>query len=119
MTSVEYQKIKRVLRATADSIETSKRPAYTIGSEDVLANFKRVAASSGMTPAQCALVYMLKHVDSISSYVTNPNLLQAEPLIERFADLDNYGNLLLALLVEQDDVRIKDITTEEEEENDE
>lgn len=107
MNIAEYKTIKRILRAKADHIEDSKRPAYTIGSDDVLANFKRVAESSGMTPAQCCLVYMLKHVDSVSSYITNPDIPQAEGIMGRFADLHNYVCLCLALLVEENDSLIK------------
>jgi hypothetical protein len=99
----EYQTIKTILRKAADHIETSKRPAYTIGSEDVLANFKRVGASSGMTPAQCCLVYMLKHVDSVSAFIKNPDIPQAESILGRFADLHNYVCLCLALLAEENE----------------
>jgi hypothetical protein len=107
----EYEKIKAKLRKTADEIEVSKRPAYTVGSSDVLANFKRVAERSGITPVQCALVYFLKHLDSITSYAQNQDIPQAEPIWERFADADNYLRLMLALLIEELDENL--LITEE------
>jgi len=98
-----YEEVKRGLRAVQDGIETSKRPAYTVGSADVLANFKRVAERSGISPLQCILVYFLKHIDSIQSIVSPPKgtITQAEPIVERFADASNYLNLMLALLIEE------------------
>jgi len=101
MLATDYMDTTAWLLAAAKEIEESKRPSYTIGSTDVLANFKRVASASGMTPAQCCLVYMLKHVDSISSLVSNPSARDPEPEIGRFADLINYTKLLFAIRVEE------------------
>jgi len=100
MTSEEYQKITDELLHLARQIEDSKRPSYTVGSEDVLANFKRVGTASGMTPAQCCLVYMMKHVDAICTLISKPELDDPEPAITRFCDLINYTRLLFALTQE-------------------
>jgi hypothetical protein len=103
----DYDLIKKGIRRVQDDIETAKRPAYTVGSRDVLANFKRVAERSGITPLQCILVYFLKHIDSIQSAVgvhtsaSEGEIPQAEPIVERFADAANYLNLMLALMIEE------------------
>lgn len=112
----EYKTIKQILRARADAIEDSKRPAYTIGSEDVLANFKRIGESTGLSPARVCQVYMLKHVDSVSAFIKDPDIPQAESILGRFADLHNYVCLCLALLAEENDELI---TLEEGEFSDE
>jgi len=101
MNKTDYGHITAELLTEAQRIETAKRPSYTIGSDDVLANFKRVAAASGMEVDQCCLVYMLKHVDSICSLVSNPDQDDPEPELGRYADLINYVKLLHAIRVEQ------------------
>ena len=96
-----YEGIKLGLRTLADNIEAEKRPAYTIGSEDVLANFKRVAERSNVSPLQCINVYFLKHVDSLSALCSDPDIPQSEEMLGRFADAYNYLQLLLALYIEE------------------
>lgn len=101
MEITEYQKIKEILIDRGWQIENDKRPSYTIGSEDVLANFKRVADRANTGATNVAVIYLLKHIDSILAMVNNPDLPQAEPVLDRFADASNYLALLLALLVEE------------------
>lgn len=96
----DYDGIAASLLATAHAIETAKRPGYTIGSADVLANFKRVAERTGMTPLQVWAVYFLKHVDAITTGACKPELPQAEALEGRFADAVNYLKLGWGLINE-------------------
>lgn len=93
MTQAEYDDIASELMALARSIEDSKRPGYTVGSEDVLANFKRVAERSGITTEQAWAVYFLKHIDAIVSIMTKPDLPVSEAAPGRFADAVNYLRL--------------------------
>src|SRR5690606_3530337 len=97
---------------TAEDIESSKRPAYTIGSEDVLANFKRIAERTGQEPGQVLATYMLKHVDAVTSALCRPDLPQAEAILGRFADLINYAKLGYALIEERGEKLRDDLTTE-------
>lgn len=101
MTHDQYLAAKDTLLRTAEDIESSKRPAYTIGSEDVLANFKRVAERTDQTPGQVLATYMLKHVDAVTSALCRPDLPQAEAILGRFADLINYAKLGYALIEER------------------
>jgi hypothetical protein len=52
VTQAEYDKVAGDLMALALSIEDGKRPGYTVGSEDVLANFKRAAERAGVSVGQ-------------------------------------------------------------------
>lgn len=102
MTTHEYDDMATALLADAHEIEVSKRPAYTIGDPDVLANFKRVADRTGLTPGQVLSVYMLKHIDAITAVLSRPDLPQAESFASRCADALNYIKLAHALVAERD-----------------
>ena len=103
MTTAEYDRVADELAALARQIEVSKRPGYTVGSVDVLANFKRVADRAGITVGQAWAVYFLKHIDAITSIMTKPELPVSEEPPGRFADAINYLRLGFAILKERDD----------------
>jgi hypothetical protein len=92
---------RRDLLVEAAKIEAAKRPAYTVGSDDVLANFKRVALRADIHPWQAWAVYFLKHVDALLTAATRADLPQAEPLVGRFADAINYLKLGAALAADE------------------
>lgn len=75
------------------------------GSEDRLANFKRGAQLTGVTPAQVAFIYASKHYDAIATFIRDKaagiQRPRSEPMGERFDDLINYCILMKALLKEQ------------------
>jgi hypothetical protein len=103
VTQAEYEVVAGDLMALARSIEDSKRPGYTVGSEDVLANFKSVAARVGITTEQAFLVYFLKHVDAICTILSRPDLPVSEAPPGRFADAVNYLRLGFAIWRERQD----------------
>lgn len=98
MTLSQYNDTASNLLREADKIANAKRPAYTLGNEDVLYNFKSVAARMGITPMQAWGVYFNKHIDAINSMAKDPALPQAEAIIGRFADAINYLQLGFVLL---------------------
>jgi hypothetical protein len=100
MKASEFEELYNNLHDTGMEIMRSKRPGYTIGSDDALANFKRVAKLAQNTPEDNVITYMVKHWDSILAFIRHPEIEQAEDMIQRFADLQNYTCLLLALLIE-------------------
>jgi hypothetical protein len=102
MQATEYDRIAADLLATAKRIADSKRPAYTVGSPDVLANFKRIGDRTTLGPLKVLDVYLLKHIDSITAY-SDGDIEQSEPIEGRFADAINYLLLKYALLVERRD----------------
>jgi hypothetical protein len=101
-----YEDVTRALLDEANGIETAKRPGYTLGNEDVLKNFKAVAARAGITPEQAWAVYFLKHIDAITAVMTRPDLPVSEAPLGRFSDAINYLKLGWALLQESE----KDMT---------
>lgn len=100
MTTQEYNKVTDHLMDMASGIENAKRPAYTVGNEDVLHNFKEGAKFAGIEPIQAWAILFNKHILAISSAVINPNISQSEPLVGRFADAINYLKLGHAILRE-------------------
>lgn len=101
MTQKEYDALKDLFVKEALAVETAKRPDYTIGDADVLANFKRVGERLGLTPEQALLVYALKHEDAITKIMRNPTAPTSEPILYRFIDRFNYLTLGLGLLVDR------------------
>jgi len=101
MTQADYDTITQELMGLAADIEAAKRPGYTMGSADVLANFKRVAQRLGITPAQAWGTYFLKHIDALVAIMTQPDLPVAEAAPGRFADALNYLRLGYALWAEE------------------
>ena len=100
MTQEQYDAVTDGLMKLARDIEDSKRPGYTVGSEDVLANFNNTAARAGITVGQAWAVFFLKHVDAILSIMTRPDLPVSEEPPGRFADAVNYLRLGFAILQE-------------------
>lgn len=74
------------------------------GSDDRLANFKRGAELTGVTPLQCAFIYASKHYDAIATFVRDQaagtNRPRSESIEGRFDDLINYCILMKALVRE-------------------
>lgn len=94
--------VDNTIKSTAQLLVT--KGAEYAGSADRLANFKRGAKNTGVTPLQVALVYAAKHYDSICTYIRKdaagePQIL-SEPIEGRFDDLINYCILMKALVIE-------------------
>lgn len=90
MTPTGTPPIHADLLTEALKVMADKRPGYTVGATDRLANFKRVAERSGISPQQVWLVYFLKHIDAIQSIMTKPELPVSEAPKGRFIDAINY-----------------------------
>lgn len=100
MTQKQYDRVAKALLEHAQNIERAKRPGYTVGSADVLHNFKAVAERVGLSPMQVWAVYFLKHIDALTAFAKDTSIPQAEPIESRFADAINYLKLGFALSVE-------------------
>lgn len=104
MTHQEFAKIiKEELYVTASDIRNAKEPEYTMESPDILNNFKQAAKRAGVTPMQVWSIFFDKQLTSIQAHIKNPDLVQAEPLDSRWADLYNYLLLGFALYKESDE----------------
>lgn len=97
-----FMSVSQVLHSAANNIANNKRPAYIIGNEDVLFNFKSVAARVGITPLQAWGVYFLKHIDALTALAKDSAIPQAEGIEGRFCDALNYLDLGYALYKEQE-----------------
>lgn len=71
------------------------------GSSDRLANFKRGAVLTGVSPQQVAFIYLSKHYDAIATFVREGPVPGGEPIQGRLNDLINYCLLLRALIEEE------------------
>jgi hypothetical protein len=67
--------------------------------EDVLSNFRRLAADLGVRPEQVWVIYFRKQVDALVSWAAKGRL-ESEPLRSRFQDVINYCVLGAALAAE-------------------
>jgi len=103
MDKILYERYKRELLEEAEKIENAKWPAYTLWENDRLLNFKLSADRAGITKEQAWLIYFLKHIDAITSYMKDKEIHQAEPILSRFADAINYLKLWYALINENDE----------------
>ena len=100
MTQKEFHEVTFQLLDSALSIREAKQPEYTLESPDVLNNFKQSAIRAGVDPMQVWSIFFDKQLSSIQAHIKNPNLVQAEPLDSRWADLYNYLLLGFALYKE-------------------
>ena len=101
MNQTDYDVVADGLLKIARDIEDSKRPGYTQGSVDVLANFKGAGERAGITTEQAWLVHFLKHIDAICSIMAKPDLPVSEAPVGRFADAVNYLRLGWAIFNER------------------
>ena len=77
-----------------------KGEEYTVSNEDELKNFKSIADRLETTPSEVAMVYLLKHMDSIRNYVLNGVEASDESISGRIRDARNYLMLLHAIILE-------------------
>lgn len=92
-----YLQISQEIEQREKQVEDSKRQSYTVGDTDVLRNFKRDAATAGITPMQNWLTHYLKQHAAILSFILHPDVQPSEPLVSRVGDLRTYLKLLVAI----------------------
>jgi hypothetical protein len=100
MTQEEFKRTNNYLHESAQEIRSVKQPEYTLENIDILNNFKQSAIRAGIDPMQVWSIFFDKQLSSIQAHIKNPNLVQAEPLDSRWADLYNYLLLGFALYKE-------------------
>jgi hypothetical protein len=101
MTNKEFYKLFKQMVKDEEKIMIGKGREYTIGSDDKLANFKRVSERTGLSVLQVWGVYFLKHVDSICNYVKEGQVYSNEPIEGRITDARNYLALLRGIITER------------------
>ena len=96
----EYNELKNRILINCQKIMNEKQPEYTNNNKDVLYNFKSTAKQLKLEPLQVWGVFLHKHIQSILSHSTNPNMHQAEPIESRYCDAINYLTLGYALYID-------------------
>ncbi len=107
MLPEEFSRLCMEFEENEGAIMEWKRGEYA-GEEDRLRNFRDVARFMGnRRPSEVALVYLMKHVQSISAAVISQEYTwewdtpEGEALKQRVADARNYLLLLAACLQEE------------------
>ena len=106
MTPERFESLQEEFVAHEARILDWKRDEYS-PNEDRLQNFREVAALTGLRLSEVALIWLLKHIQSISLAVRNGKYTWTweteggEGLKQRIADARNYLLLLAACLEEE------------------
>ena len=95
-----FFKLSDEFLAECKDIQVEKGREYTVDSSDKFKNFKSIGDRLGMDAKMVALVYMLKHMDSIRAYILSGKE-GSEGLKGRCQDLVNYAIMLWAMDYEE------------------
>ena len=107
-TPERFEQLVKEFKEQEGKIMSHKGNEYS-PHEDRLLNFHQVAEFLGRTPAEVALAYLLKHIQSIALAVKTGKYTWAweteggEGLKQRIADARNYLLFLAACLEEEND----------------
>lgn len=96
MTLEELKDLHKDIVDKETNILLTKGKEYCI-TEDRLKFFKDYANKLGITPEKVCAIFLLKHFNSIISYVNSGKNLSDENIESRILDARNYLLLLLAL----------------------
>ncbi len=99
MTNEEFVDLRDKFNDECEEAMKLKGEAYTQGTSDRLANFKKNAEKLGLTPLQVWSVYFGKHLDAIYFYLRSGKA-GPEGVRENLKDARNYIDLGLALITE-------------------
>lgn len=83
------------------NLMVDKGQEYTVSDDDKFKNFKSLAERMHTTPEAIALIYLLKHMDSIRNYVLHGKEASNEPIFGRIMDARNYLALLGGIIKER------------------
>ena len=99
MTLKEQMRIMDELFVKCMDTHEDGQKEYAGDSDNVFANFIRVAKATDSTPTQVLLVYLLKHIDGITNYIKGHET-QREPIEGRIVDAIVYLTLLSGMIKE-------------------
>ena len=112
MKEQDYEALRQQTTIARWKMCEGKSKEYTIGSDDRLANFKRIGERMSMPSEQVLMVYFLKHIDSITAFCAK-GIDGQEGIDSRIDDAQNYLDLLRALVHEKRQERTVSIATGE------
>ena len=99
----DFVKWAKSMQEEENRIMLVKGEEYTVSDVDKFKNFKSIADRMKSSPEEVALVYLLKHMDSIRNYVLHGKESSDEPIIGRIMDARNYLLLLGGMIEENMD----------------
>ena len=100
MNVPNFIKWAKGMQEEENSIMLDKGKEYTVSDVDKFKNFKSIGERMGISHEKVALVYLLKHMDSIRNYVLHGKESSNEPIRGRIQDARNYL-LLLGGMIEE------------------
>lgn len=97
MNAAQFEQILQDTYDTLLQLTRTKGAEYAHDA-DQLANFKRLSDRLGMPAEAILMVYLTKHLDSIESFIREPQKGLSEPIDARIDDAILYLCLLKALI---------------------
>tara|TARA_R100000773_G_C4211976_1_gene111316 strand:+ start:964 stop:1284 length:321 start_codon:yes stop_codon:yes gene_type:complete len=96
----DFMKWAKSMQDEENRLMLVKGQEYTVSNEDKFKNFKSIGDRMNLKAEKVALIYLLKHMDSIRNYVLNGKEVSEEPIMGRIQDARNYLLLLGGIIAE-------------------
>ena len=103
MDKISFQNVLTSFQDKQVKVLSSKGGDYA--KEDLLSNFKEVAATVGITPAQVALTLICVKTSRLGTLLANLDEPNNESIIDSVLDLANYS-FLLHVLVDENNAKL-------------
>lgn len=105
MTNMDFLRLREEHTARRFDLCDVKSRDYTTG-DNRLDNFYRLAGMYDVHPLKVLGIYLQKHQDSIARYIkTEGKEKYSESIEGRLADVQNYLDLMLAMIKELEDLK--------------
>ena len=96
----DFIKWAKSVQKEENEIMLGKGKEYTVSDEDKFKNFKSIAERMNTSSEQGAMIYLLKHMDSIRNYTLHGIEASDESIEGRIMDARNYLLLLGGIIKE-------------------
>jgi uncharacterized protein YifE (UPF0438 family) len=97
----DFIKWAKSMQKEENEIMLGKGKEYTVSDEDKFKNFKSIAERMNTSSEQVAMIYLLKHMDSIRNYTLHGIEASDESIEGRIMDARNYLLLLGGIIKEK------------------
>lgn len=101
MTVKDFIEWAGTMQFQENKIMLEKGKEYTVSNSDKFKNFKSIGERINLDAETVALVYLLKHMDSIRNYVLHGRESSDEDIMGRIHDARNYLLLLGGIIEER------------------
>jgi len=104
MTVKDFFKWSDSMQKEENRLMKVKGQEYTVSDEDKFKNFKSIGERMKLPAEHVALIYLLKHMDSIRNFVLTGKEVSEEAIMGRIQDARNYLLLLGGIIEENQGV---------------